>query len=57
MVLQNLYDKESLINNSQHFNKTNSYLSPQILAQPKRPGHLTMEILVLTLDRHKNVVI
>lgn len=42
-----------MVNNSTKINKTNNYLSPQIIV--KNIMTLSMELQVLDWDRHKNV--
>ena len=43
-----------MVNNSTNINKTNNHLSPS-LTKYKKHDNLTMDILVLFWDRHKNV--
>jgi hypothetical protein len=42
-----------MVNNSTNMKKMNNQPSPEII-EP-RPRHMTLEIQVLTWDRHKNV--
>jgi len=54
------YENKSLNSDGQQFNtninKANNHLSPQIIHDRKRPRHMALEIQVLALDRHLNVV-
>jgi hypothetical protein len=43
-----------MVNNSTNINKTNNHLSPS-LTKYKKHDNLTMDILVMSWDRHKNV--
>ena len=44
-----------MVNNSTNINKTNNHLLPKTIEHKEIPQHMALEILVLALDRHKNV--
>jgi hypothetical protein len=46
-----------MIINSTNNNKTNNYLSSELIENKKNPRHMTLEIHVLPWDRNKYVVI
>ena len=50
-----IYNYSMMVNNSTNINKTNNHLSFQNNWTQKRPTHMTLEIQVLTWERHTNV--
>jgi len=46
-----------MVNNSTNVNKTNNHLSPQTIGHRKRPRPMTLGIMVLAWEIHKNMAV